>query len=343
MRLDLGGQPWASHDLTNSVLSRFEEPLELCEHLRVRRAEIRRVALPDTPQQKRFDKPEPLKHRLLRVVTLELDHNELEEIDGDGFQFPNLEYLDISFNRIHRISHARMFLTRLRVCILRRNKLSNLRWLFADGVRLPMSHLDVSFNMIQSISDTAEIVNLFDLETLDISNNPLEGDLTVEAFCMLGCPQLTHLNGQAVSDVARARARTWCDESDAGRAIAEYVSELHGYYSKPGRALEQRSSQPTAQDLGLSKRNQNLIKTSPTVKDPLGYLQQANVAVDFLMQAAEQRTFTTTKRHLFSTMQLREFDHPKGHQHGPKLIPWKYWAQEMRRLGRRISDTKGKM
>ena len=64
----------------------------------------------------------------------------------------------------------------------------------------------------------------FDLETLDISNNPLEGDLTVEAFCMLGCPQLTHLNGQAVSDVARARARTWCDESDAGRAIAEYVS-----------------------------------------------------------------------------------------------------------------------
>jgi hypothetical protein len=341
MRLDLGGQPWATHDLTNAVLSRFEEPLELCEHLRVRRAEIRRVALPDIPAQKRFEKQEPLKHRLLRVVTLELDHNELEDIDGDGFQFPNLEYLDLSFNRIHRILHARMFVTRLRVCILRRNKLANLRWLFADGVRLPMSHLDVSFNMIQSISDCAEIVNLFDLETLDISNNPLEGDLTVEAFCMLGCPQLTHLNGQAVSDVARARARTWCDESDAGRAIAEYVSELHGYYSKPGRSGD--SGRQELMNMRNKQAAAGLVKSAPTVKDPLGYLQQANVAVEFLVKQASSRQYTTTKRHLFSTMQLREFDHPKGHQHGPQLLPWKYWAQEMRRLGRRITEIKQRM
>jgi hypothetical protein len=340
MRLDLGGQPWAAHELSETVLSRFEEPLELCSHLRIRRAELRRVALPETVTDRvgaprRFMRGEQLKHRLLNVQTLELDHNELEEVDGDGFQFPNLEYLDLSFNRIHRIQHARLFLGRLRVLILRRNKMANLRWLYADGVRLPLSHLDVSFNMVQSISDCAEIVNLFDLETLDISNNPLEGDLTVEAFCMLGCPQLTHLNGQVVSDVARARARTWCDESDAGRAIAEYVAELHSYYAKPGRSGPENMSRSA----GAAIAPRHLTKAAPAVKDPLGYLQQSAIATEYLVEAARRRKHTTTKRYNFSVMQLSVFEEDKRGG-GPRLLPWKYWSTEMRRLGRRIAETR---
>lgn len=343
MRLDLGGQPWASHELSDNVLCRFEEPLELCTHLRIRRAELRRVALPEAPVErvgpaKRFAKTDQPKHRLLKINTLELDHNEIEEIDGDGFQFPGIEYLDLSFNRIHMIRHAEIFLPRLRVLILRRNKLANLRWLYADGTRLPLSHLDVSFNLIQSISDTAEIVNLYDLETLDVSNNPLEGDLTVEAFCMLGCPQLTHLNGQAVSDVARARARTWCDESDAGRAIAEYVAELHAYYAKPGRAAITGSRDPPSATLHAPR---HLVKSTPAVKDPLGYLQQSAVATEYLIQAARNRKHSTSRRKLFSTMELTQFDDPKGKTRGqPRLLPWKKWSTEMRRLGRRIQETR---
>ena len=32
-----------------------------------------------------------------------------------------------------------------------------------------------------------------------------------------------------------------------------------------------------------------LVKSAPTVKDPLGYLQQANVAVEFLVKQASSR------------------------------------------------------
>merc|ERR550537_1670680 len=138
-----------------------------------------------------------------------------------------------------------MFLGRLHTLKLQRNAISSLRWLHCD-MRLPLAVLDVEFNQIKSISDIAEIVNLKNLEKFNVSSNPLEGDLSVEAFCMLGCPQLTHLNGQVVSDVARARARTWCDESDAGRAIAEYVAELHAYYAKPGRSIDAQRDHPSA-------------------------------------------------------------------------------------------------
>merc|ERR1719487_3186037 len=82
------------------------------------------------------------------------------------------------------------------------------------------------------LSDCAEFVNLELMDTLDLIGNPLETDLTLEAFCMMACEKLMHLNGQVVTETARSRARKWCEESDAGFQVKEYVNELQSYYKK---------------------------------------------------------------------------------------------------------------
>lgn len=327
MRLDLGGQPWPGHVLDERSLARVEEPVELCSHLLLRRAEVRRVALPDIYVQGRMSpvRGQQGRHRILKLQTLELDHNEVEEVDGDAFQFPQLEQLDLGFNKIHTILHFGTLLSNLTTLVLKRNRLTNLRWLRSD-MRLSIQHLDISYNMIQSISDTAEIVNAYDLQTLDATGNPLEGDLTVEAFCMLGLPQLTHLNGHVITEVARARARTWCEDEDTGRAIAEYVGELHAHYAKP------KPRARPARDPNAPVREEEKADA-----DPLSYLQQSMQAVDFLVDAARGRTETRLCRNMYSTMPLHEFGSDKSN---PKMMQWAKWSCEMRRLGRRIHEAR---
>jgi len=268
-----------------------------------------------------------VKHRLHGVQNLNLSHNEIEEIDGDTFIFPNLEVLDLSHNRLHTIVNGGMFLGRLHTLKLQRNAISSLRWLHCD-MRLPLAVLDVEFNQIKTISDIAEIVNLKNLEKFNVSSNPLEGDLSVEAFCMLGCPQLTHLNGQVVTDVARTRARQWCEENSSGAAILDYVHDLHAYYTQPSMQVEASPAMVAPK---------HFPKSTPSVKDPLGYLQQSTVALDYLMQAARRRKHCRTKRQVNSTMPLSFFEDRHGEI---KIMPWKQWSDEMRRIGRRVQETR---
>jgi len=368
MRIDLGGQPWASKSLSEQALSRFEDPLELCNHLRIRRAELRDVRLPEQPvgriemqAAKRKGIAVPVRHRLAKVEQLEIDHNDIESIDGEYCQFPLLEMLDLGFNRIHTITNADMFLPRLRVLILRRNKLSNLHWMYADSP-IPLIHLDVSYNQIGTISDASEIANFPELDTLDLSNNPLEGDLTVEAFCMLGCDHLTHLNGQLVSGAARARAKRWCDESEAGHQIVEYVEELKTYYEKTGVSTSRvahgvdhaqtvdtrearkrlQESIPAARKIVESfPKDNDALRNSPALADPHGYLTNAKVALDHLVDVARTRRYIPTRRPLNAVVGMGEFQDQNGRT--AKLMRWTRWSEEMRRLGRRVNEQRGRL
>lgn len=363
MKLDLGGQPWPNKKLSDTSLSKVEEPLELCTHLRCRRADLREVACPEAPRSPtgKRDKSRPT-HRLAKLTTLELDYNEIENIDGAHFHFPGLEHLDLGFNRISSILNAEVFLGRLRVLVLRKNRLPNLRWLQGyPGERLLLAHLDVSGNLLQTISDCAELVTLEDLTSLDLSGNPLEGDLTTEAFCMLACPHLSHLNGQVVTEIARTRASRWCEESEPGFQVSEYVQELQGYYSKHGRRQEREqkeaivASQEAAQAMQdarmrnfpwAKKEEVKMVggkpierrETQETVRDPYGYIKQAEIALHHLTDSARERRHVSTRRYIHSVMCIREFKDPRGRIR--KLLPWAHWSQEMRRIARRIDEMK---
>jgi hypothetical protein len=340
MRLDLGGEPFPSTALSRESIAGFDEHLEECTHLRIRRAGLTSVNMPAGAGPSRNQIP----HRLAKVQTLELDYNEIEKVDGEHFAFPELEVLDLSYNHIVQITNAPAFLPRLRVLILKKNKLKNLRWLRCN-TRVPLAHLDFTGNQLTTLSDCAELVNLELMDTLDLTGNPLETDLTLEAFCMMACEKLVHLNGQVVTETARSRAKKWCEESDAGFQVKEYVSELQSYYKKhatPKPANQRKLVQtPDAEDDGATTGGGTTARKKMTdtraVRDPNGYLKHAKIALKQLTEAARVRGYVSIEMPLMSTMSLREFDGPSGER--SKMLSWRRWSQEMKRYARRINEA----
>jgi hypothetical protein len=287
-------------------------------------------------------------HRLAKVQTLELDYNEIEKVEGETFQFPDLEVLDLSYNSVSTITNAGVFLPRLRVLILKKNKLKNLRWL-RSSARLPLAHLDMTGNLLATLSDCAELVNLEHLDTLDLTGNPLDTDLTLEAFCMLACGKLMHLNGQVVTDTARSRGSKWCEETDAGFQVKEYVNELQAYYKKQAASATQ-ASRTSKRDHrfddddkrdDLIARERRKMSDKRAVTDPTGYLKHAKIALKQLTDAARARGHISIDSPLVSVISMREFE---GHC-GPrtKLMEWKRWSQEMKRYARRINDAQDRL
>jgi hypothetical protein len=223
-----------------------------------------------------------------------------------------------------------------------------------QGEKLSIAHLDLSGNLLNTISDCAELVTLEELNALDISGNPLEGDLTTEAFCMLACPGLSHLNGQVVTEIARTRAGRWCEESEPGFQVSEYVKELQGYYSKHGRRSEREQkhvetvSADTRAALGgarmrnfpwKNKAGQRVRnKEEEPERDPYAYIKQAEIALDHLADSARVRGYCQTTRPLNSVVSMNELRDRRGRIR--KLLPWTKWSAEMRRMARRIDEMR---
>jgi hypothetical protein len=338
MRLDLGGEPWSSTALSSESLAPLDDDLEICTHLRIRRAGLRSVVLPPTPTLR----GPVVSHRIAKVQTLELDYNEIEKVEGETFQFPDLEVLDLSYNSITQITNASVFLPRLRVLILKKNKLKNLRWLRCTS-RIPLAHLDMTGNALSTLSDCAELVNLELLDTLDVTGNPLDTDLTLEAFCMMACQKLLHLNGQVVTETARSRGRKWCEEADAGFQVKEYVNELQAYYKKhssrpAGGRRSQSSMMGGTDDLAAGRKKMNDTRA---VRDPNGFLKQAKIALKQLTDAARVRGHVSIDMPLMSVISLKEFEGPKGPR--SKMMKWTRWSQEMKRYARRINEAQSRL
>jgi hypothetical protein len=202
-------------------------------------------------------------------------------------------------------------------------------------------------NALTTLSDCAELVNLELVDTLDLTGNPLDTDLTLEAFCMLACRKLLHLNGQVVTDTARHRGKKWCDESDAGFQVKEYVSELQAYYKKQaaatkpgdrnrrtGDGFRQRHEEKPADDLVAGRKK---MSDTRAVRDPTGYLKQAKIALKQLTDAARNRGHISIDTPLASVISMKEFDGPKGPR--TKMMLWTRWSREMKRYARRINEA----
>ena len=158
------------------------------------------------------------------LINLRLSNCGIVRLDQSMHFFPNLEYLDLSYNSISRIVHLQDCIS-LQYLNLSHNKIDSLSNL--DRVLGRVTNLCVSHNDIQNFSG---IEKLLSLEILDASYNQLCNFPHIRSACKLPCLESLWLTGNPLADSENYRIKVY-DEFLLDGSVMEsnrYMPQLDG-------------------------------------------------------------------------------------------------------------------
>ena len=137
------------------------------------------------------------------LVKLRLSNCGIVKIDHSMHFFPNLEYLDLSYNLISRIVHLQDCIS-LQYLNLSHNRIKSLSNL--DRVLGRVTSLCVSYNDIHNLTG---IEKLLSLEVLDASYNHLSDFSDIRGACRLPCLESICLLGNSLAELEGYRLKVY--------------------------------------------------------------------------------------------------------------------------------------
>ena len=158
------------------------------------------------------------------LINLRLSNCGISRLDQSMHFFPNLEYLDLSYNLISRILHLQDCIS-LQYLNLSHNKIDSLSNL--DRVLGRVTNLCVSYNEIQTFTG---IEKLLSLEVLDASYNQVSIFSNIRGACKLPCLESLCLTGNPLADAENYRLKVY-DEFVLDGSVMEsnrYMPQLDG-------------------------------------------------------------------------------------------------------------------
>ena len=229
----------------------------------------------------------------LQPKRLYLSHNRINAIDPQAFNGVDhvLELVDLESNRLQSVSEAFGSLKKLRYLYLSQNNISTLPMEVFDtelcdtlrAMRIAhnnlqvypstvlrrcnrLSHLDLGYNMIKSISDSEVRASCDHLDTLILRGNQIR---TLEARLFKDCAKLREvsLSFNAIERI----------DSEAFRNVGDTLESLEISFGLNMKSFPGRGLRPLVNLLWLAVDNNNLESISETDLYSLGELQYLNL------------------------------------------------------------------